>query len=112
MAAQFAVGMAMANQMMQQPGGILGQATPPVTGGAPATAPPGGPAAAPPGAPAAAAAPAAGMLALLGPAEAAQWLGVSESDVISALTAGDLKGKKIGTSWRIPKSALQEFLGS
>jgi len=112
MAAQFAVGMAMANQMMQQPGGILGQATPPVAGGAPATAPPGGPAAAPPGAPVAAAAPAAGMPALLGPAEAAQWLGVSESDVISALTAGDLKGKKIGTSWRIPKSALQEFLGS
>ena len=104
MAAQFAVGMAMANQMMQQPGGVLGQATPPVAGGAPATAPP--------GAPAAAAAPAAGMPELLGPAEAAQLLGVSESDVVSALTAGDLKGKKIGTTWRIPKSAIQEFLGS
>ena len=48
---------------------------------------------------------------LLGPAQAAQLLGVSESDVLAALTAGDLKGKKIGTAGRIPKSAIQDFLG-
>jgi hypothetical protein len=30
--------------------------------------------------------------------------------VVSSLEAGDLKGKRIGTQWRITKSALAEFL--
>jgi excisionase family DNA binding protein len=47
---------------------------------------------------------------LLGPAEAASALGVTEADVIASLEAGDLKGKKIGTQWRITKKAVQEFI--
>jgi excisionase family DNA binding protein len=47
---------------------------------------------------------------LIGPAEAAAALGVSESDVIASLELGDLKGKKIGTQWRITKQALHDFL--
>jgi len=49
---------------------------------------------------------------LLSPADAAKVLGVSEGDVLAALTDGSLKGKKIGTSWRITRSALDEFLKS
>jgi len=88
--AEMAVGMAMAQQMMNQPGGITAQATPPA-GGAPA-------------------APGAGIPETLGPADAAKLLGVSEADVVASLEAGDLKGKKIGTQWRVTKSAIAEFL--
>jgi len=42
--------------------------------------------------------------------DAAKILGVSEADVIASLDAGDLKGKKIGTQWRITRAALAEFL--
>jgi excisionase family DNA binding protein len=45
-----------------------------------------------------------------GPADAARALGVSESDVIASLEAGDLKGKRIGTQWRITKTAIADFL--
>jgi excisionase family DNA binding protein len=48
---------------------------------------------------------------LISPAEAATALGVSEADVISSLDAGDLKGRKIGTQWRITRQALKDFLG-
>ena len=34
----------------------------------------------------------------------------SESDVMTALADGSLKGKKIGATWRIPQEALDEFL--
>jgi len=44
------------------------------------------------------------------PAEAAQVLKVSEEDVIAAITAGDLKARKIGTAYRISKEALETFL--
>jgi excisionase family DNA binding protein len=54
----------------------------------------------------------AGLPELVGPAEAAAALGVSESDVIASLESGDLKGKKIGTQWRITTQALREFLGA
>jgi excisionase family DNA binding protein len=87
--AELAVGASIAQQMLNQPGGIMSQTTPA----------------------AAASAPAAGLPELVGPAEAAQALGVSEADVIASLEAGDLKGKKIGTQWRITKTALREFLG-
>jgi len=90
--AEMAVGLAMAQQLANQAGGILGQTTPP---------------AAPP--PAAVAA-ASGVPETLGPADAAKLLGVSEADVIASLEAGDLKGKKIGSQWRITKGALQAFL--
>jgi excisionase family DNA binding protein len=53
---------------------------------------------------------AAGIPELLTPADAAKALGVTESDVLSALGDGSLKGKKIGAAWRITPSALEEFL--
>ena len=90
-AAEIAMGFGMAQQMMKE-GFLSGQSTP---------------AAAAPAAPAAAggAAP-----ALMSPAQAAQQLGVSEQDVIATLESGELKGKKIGTQWRITSEALNEFL--
>ena len=95
--AEMAVGMAMAQQMMNQPGGIMGgQATPGVAG------PP-----AVPVAPAPASAP-----DLMTPSQVAEMLGVAESDVLTSLDSGDLKGKKIGTQWRVTKSAVDQFLHS
>jgi membrane protease subunit (stomatin/prohibitin family) len=86
--AEMAVGMSIANQMLNQPGGITAQATP--AAGAPAAA--------------------TGIPETLGPADAAKILGVSEADVVSSLEAGDLKGKKIGTQWRVTKTAIADFL--
>ena len=60
------------------------------------------------------AAPAAGgggMPAVMTPAEAAEILRVSPEDVVAAIEAGDLKAKKLGSAYRISKSALEEFLG-
>ena len=91
--AEVAVGMSMAQQMFNQPGGVMAQSTPPA--GAPAAV-----AGAAPG----------GIPETIGPADAAKALGVTEADVIASLEAGDLKGKRIGTQWRITKSALAEFL--
>jgi excisionase family DNA binding protein len=86
--AELAVGVAMAQQMLNQPGGIAGQTTPPVAG---------------PTAPGA-------LPEMLSPADAAKLLGVSEADVIASLEAGDLKGKRIGTQWRITRAQLASFL--
>ena len=82
--AEMAVGMAMAQQMMNQPGGIAG------AGDAGRRRRP----------------PAGGLPETLSPADAAKVLGVTEADVIASLEAGDLKGKKIGTQWRITQRAL------
>ena len=60
--------------------------------------------------PAAGAAPASGIPETMGPADAAKALGVSEADVIASLEAGDLKGKKIGSQWRVTRGALADFL--
>ena len=60
----------------------------------------------------AAAAPAGGTPEVMTPSEAAAILRVSEEDVIAAITAGDLKAKKLGNAYRISKSALDEFLKS
>jgi excisionase family DNA binding protein len=90
--AELAMGMAMAQQMMNQPGGVLGQqTTPPV---------------------AATQSPPAAAGDVLTPAQVAQVLGVAESDVLASLAAGDLKGKKIGTQWRVTKAAVDQFLAS
>jgi excisionase family DNA binding protein len=97
LAAEMAVGMAMAQQMMNQTGGLMAQSTPGVA--APAAAP---------AAPAASAA----ATALLTPAQVAELLGVAESDVLSSLEAGDLKGKRIGSQWRITRAAVDSFLAS
>ncbi len=56
--------------------------------------------------------PPAALPELLSPADAAKALGVSETDVMTALADGSLKGKKIGASWRITRAALDEFLKS
>jgi excisionase family DNA binding protein len=55
---------------------------------------------------------AGGIPQLLGTAEVAGILGVSEADVLATLEKGDLKGKKIGTTWRVTRAALDEFLKS
>jgi excisionase family DNA binding protein len=47
---------------------------------------------------------------LLGPADAARVLGVTEADVMAVLESGELKGKKIGTTWRITRAALNAYL--
>jgi len=47
---------------------------------------------------------------VMNPAEAAQFLKVSEEDVLAALEAGELKGKKLGKAYRISKDALMAFL--
>ncbi|MEO6741476.1 MAG: SPFH and helix-turn-helix domain-containing protein [Chthoniobacteraceae bacterium] len=100
-AAEMAMGFAMANQMMNQPGGIAGsQATPGISGPPPAGAPVG----VPPSVPGAA------VPELLTPAQVAQQLGVTEADVTASLESGDIKGKKIGSAWRVTKTALNEFL--
>ncbi|HWV99380.1 MAG TPA: SPFH and helix-turn-helix domain-containing protein [Candidatus Acidoferrum sp.] len=64
----------------------------------------------PPPAPPASASSAGNLPELLSPADAAKVLGVSENDVMTALGEGSLKGKKIGSAWRITRGALDEFL--
>lgn len=84
----------------------MGQQMAAALAAAPAAAP-----AAPAGAPPPAAA-AGGLPELLGPAEVARALGVSEADVLETLEKGELKGKKIGSTWRVSRAALDEFLKS
>ena len=87
-AAELAVGFGLAKEMMQQ-GFSGGQATPTVAVPAPGTG---------------------ALPELLSPAEAAQALGVSEADVMAVLESGDLKGKKIGSAWRIPRASLTTYM--
>jgi excisionase family DNA binding protein len=47
---------------------------------------------------------------VLAPADAAKLLNVSEADVIASLEAGDLKGKKIGSQWRLTRAQLAQFM--
>jgi excisionase family DNA binding protein len=84
-AAELAVGFGIAQEMMKQ-GGL----------------------AAPAGIAAPAPAPAAADL--MGLPDAARYLGVSETDVMAAITEGTLKAKKIGTQYRISKAAIEAFL--
>ena len=87
LAAEMAVGLSIAQQMMQQQGGIAG--APPAAAGAAA---------------------AAALPELLSPEDVAKALGVPESDVMTILQSGELAGKKIGASWRVKRSALDEYL--
>ena len=52
----------------------------------------------------------AAVPAVMTPSEAAAVLKVSEEDVIAAISAGELKAKKIGSAYRISKEALEAFL--
>jgi excisionase family DNA binding protein len=90
--AEMAVGLGLAQQMLNQPGGIMAQATKSIEAPAPANG--------------------AAGIEVMNPAQVAQMLGVAESDVLASLEAGDLKGKKIGTQWRVTKSAVDAFLQS
>jgi excisionase family DNA binding protein len=75
--------------MMNQPGGIMGQQqTPGIQAPAPQAAAPD----------------------QLTPAQVAQMLNVSEADVTASLEAGDLKGRRIGSQWRITRAAVDSFL--
>jgi excisionase family DNA binding protein len=88
MATELAVGLSIAQQIMQQQGA-------PVAGAA-AKAP---------------AAAAAGSVAdLLSPADVANALGVTETDVMTIIESGELSAKKIGTAYRIKRSALDEYI--
>ena len=102
-ATELGAGLAMGQQIAQSFG--AGQ-TPPAASPAPASVPPSQPA------PTSGALGTSGFPDLMSPADAARALGVSESDVLTALGDGSLKGKKIGTAWRITKGALDEFLKS
>jgi len=51
-----------------------------------------------------------GMGDVMTPAEAATVMRVSEEDVLAAIQAGDLKARKIGSAYRISKSALEDYL--
>ena len=90
MATELAVGMAIAQQIVQQQGG--GLLTP--AGQTPQTA----------------AAPAAAIPELLTPDQVAEALGVSVEDVLAVIESGELKAKKIGSSHRIKRSAVDAFL--
>ena len=93
-AAELAVGFGLAQQMIKD-GMMSGHATPTIAG---------------PAASASAGAP--GTPELLSPAETAQVLGVSEADVLAVLESGELKGRKIGSAWRIPRAAITSYLAS
>jgi len=80
-AAELAVGFGIAQQMMKE-GAITSPAA-----GSPSQAPD-----------------------LMGLPEAARFLGVTEADVMAAITEGGLKAKKIGSQYRITKAALDAFL--
>ncbi|CAN5881369.1 SPFH domain-containing protein [soil metagenome] len=84
-AAEMAVGFGLAREMMNQ-GFAGGQATPTVAPAAPS------------------------IPELMGVADAAQALGVSEADVLAVLESGELKAKKIGTTWRISRAALTAYM--
>ncbi len=90
-----AVGVAMAQQLVQH--GLLATQPQP---SAPLPQP--GAPASPPSAPG---------FDLLSPADAAKMLGVSEPDLLATIESGELKAKKIGTTYRITRAALQDFIG-
>jgi excisionase family DNA binding protein len=103
MATEMAVGLAIAQQMMQQQGGALAAGTTPgpaVAGGAVGGGAVSGGSAAAGG----------GLPALLSPEEVARALKVSEKDVLSIVDAGELKAKRIGESVRIRREDLEAYL--
>jgi excisionase family DNA binding protein len=59
-----------------------------------------------------AAGPAATTPEIMTLSEAAAYMRVGEEDVLAIIQSGELKAKKIGTSYRISKKAVDEFLSS
>ncbi len=102
MASELAVGFALAKEMMQQSGGILGPGPAEAAGPGPGKPRPAG---------TIAVTPVQGRLPdLLTPAQVSQALGVEESDVMSIIETGELAAKKIGSAYRIKRTALDAFL--
>jgi excisionase family DNA binding protein len=99
MATELAVGMAIAQQIMQQQGGPLLGGT---GGAAPVSGPPSSSAPIHP----------VGIPEMLTPEQVAQVLSVSEGDVMTIIQNGELKAKKIGSNYRIKRAALDEYLAS
>jgi excisionase family DNA binding protein len=90
MATEMAVGLSIAQQMMRDQN---------------LQAPAPAPAVAPGASAAVASAP-----ELLAPADVAKVLGVPEQDVLTIIESGELSAKKIGASYRVKRSALNEYL--
>jgi excisionase family DNA binding protein len=84
-ATELAVGLSIAQQIMQQ------QGMPSAAASSAATA-------------------AVALPDLLAPADVAKLLGVPESDVMSIIESGELTAKKIGSSYRIKRAAVEEYL--
>jgi len=92
MAAELAVGFGIAQQMMQQglgPGGAAAKGVPVVAGAGAGVAP---------------------AADLLTPADVSRVLNVTEADVMAVIGSGELKAKKIGTSYRVTRAALDQYL--
>lgn len=49
--------------------------------------------------------------AIMGVTDAAEYLGVAVEDVVQLCMDGELKARKIGSQYRISKSAIDEFMG-
>jgi membrane protease subunit (stomatin/prohibitin family) len=49
---------------------------------------------------------------VLSPSQVAAILSVAEADVIASLEKGDIKGKRIGTEWRVTRATIDQFLRS
>jgi excisionase family DNA binding protein len=93
LATEMAVGLSIAQQMIQQQGGILAGGKPAAGAAASSKAVVDG-----------------GIPEMLSPGDVANALKVSEGDVLAILESGELAGKKIGSTWRIKRSALDEYL--
>ena len=88
--AQMAVGFGLAQEMMKSMHPSSSVDSPSGSASAPAAAP--------------------SIPELMSPAQAAELLGVTEADVLASLAAGELKGRKIGSAWRITRAAIDAFL--
>jgi excisionase family DNA binding protein len=86
MATELAVGLSIAQQMMQQQG-FPNATTAAASAGA-----------------------AAALPELLSPADVAKALGVTEQDVMAIIQSNEITAKKIGAAYRIKRSALDEYL--
>jgi excisionase family DNA binding protein len=105
-ASELAVGFAIAQQIMQQQN--LGKLQVPAAAAAGAGAVAGTTGGATP----ASASGGGGLPELLSPADVAKAIGVPETDVMTIIESGELGAKKIGTSYRITRAALEKYLAS
>ena len=55
--------------------------------------------------------PGSSQLGVMSPEQVTTMLNVAETDVVASLESNDLKGRKIGSQWRVTRAAVDEFLG-